>query len=222
MSKKKKILDLIVDQQILPLYFHSDPEISVQILKTLYQAGIRIVEYTNRGENALANFVALRKMTDTELPGLQLGIGTIKNKKEAAGFIKKDADFIISPGVVEEVAELADKKDLTWIPGCLTPTEIILAERLGARLVKLFPGSLLGPSYLAAMKEVFPDLLFMPTGGVETNEENLKSWFNGGACAVGLGNKLISKSLLAAKDYTGIESATKRMLQLVQILKANN
>jgi 2-dehydro-3-deoxyphosphogluconate aldolase/(4S)-4-hydroxy-2-oxoglutarate aldolase len=72
------------------------------------------------------------------------------------------------------------------------------------------------------MKEVFPGLLFMPTGGVETNEENLKSWFNSGACAVGLGSKLISKSLLAAKDYAGIESLTKRMLQLVQILKANN
>ena len=222
MDKKKKVLSLIVEQRILPLYFHSDLEISKQILKALYQAGIRIVEYTNRGDNAVANFAQLRKLADSELPGLQLGIGTIKNKKVGAAFIKKGADFIISPGVVEEVAELADKKDLTWIPGCLTPTEIILAERLGAGLIKLFPGSLLGPSYLAAMKEVFPDLLFMPTGGVETNEENLKSWFNGGACAVGLGSKLISKSLLAAKDYTGIESSTKRMLQLVQILKANN
>jgi len=222
MDRKKKVLSLIVEQRILPLYFHSDLEISKQILKALYQAGIRIVEYTNRGENAVANFAQLRKMADTELPGLQLGIGTIKNKKEAAGFIKKGADFIISPGVVEEVAELSDKKDLTWIPGCLTPTEIILAERLGAGLLKLFPGSLLGPSYIAAIKEIFPGLLFMPTGGVETNEENIKSWFKSGACAVGLGSKLISKSLVDKKDYPGIESLTKQMLQMVRNLKANN
>jgi len=222
MDQKKKVLNLIVEQRILPLYFHSDSEISKQILKALYQAGIRIVEYTNRGENAVANFAQLRKMADKELPGLQLGIGTIKNKKEAAGFIKKGADFIISPGVIEEVAELAAKKYLTWVPGCLTPTEIILAERLGARLVKLFPGSLLGPSYVAAIKEIFPDLLFMPTGGVETNEENLRSWFNSGVCAVGMGSKLISKSLVDKKDYAGIESTTKQMLQVVRNLKANN
>jgi 2-dehydro-3-deoxyphosphogluconate aldolase/(4S)-4-hydroxy-2-oxoglutarate aldolase len=222
MDRKKKVLNLIVEQRILPLYFHSDSEISIQILKALYHAGIRIVEYTNRGENAVANFAQLRKMADGELPGLQLGIGTIKNKKEASGFIKKGADFIISPGVVEEVAELADKKGLTWIPGCLTPTEIILAERLGAGLVKLFPGSLLGPSYIAAIKEIFPDLLFMPTGGVETNEENIRSWFNGGACAVGLGSKLISKSLVDKKDFAGIELLTKQMLQVARNLKTNN
>jgi 2-dehydro-3-deoxyphosphogluconate aldolase/(4S)-4-hydroxy-2-oxoglutarate aldolase len=221
MDRKKKPLNLILEQGILPLYFHSDSEISIQILKALYRAGIRIVDYTNRGENAVANFTTLRKMADTELPGLQLGIGTIKNKKEAAGFIKKGADFIISPGVVEDVAELADKKDLTWIPGCLTPTEIIRAESLGAGLVKLFPGSLAGPSYLAAMKEVFPGLLFMPTGGVETTEENLRSWFKSGAIAVGLGSKLISKNLMDNKDYQGIESLTRQTVQIVQQIKSH-
>ena len=219
MNRKKKVLNLIVEQGILPLYFHAESETSIQILKALYRAGVRIVEYTNRGETAVANFRQLRKAADKELPGLRLGIGTIKNKVEAKEFINKGADFIISPGVVEQVAELADKKDLTWIPGCLTPTEIILAERLGAGLVKLFPGSLTGPSYLAAMKEVFPGLLFMPTGGVETNEENLRSWFKSGACAVGMGSKLISKALVETKDYTGIESVTNQTLQLVQKLR---
>jgi 2-dehydro-3-deoxyphosphogluconate aldolase/(4S)-4-hydroxy-2-oxoglutarate aldolase len=123
--------------------------------------------------------------------------------------------------VGEEVAELADKKDLTWVPGCLTPTEIIRAESLGAGLVKLFPGSLTGPSYLAAMKEVFPGLLFMPTGGVETNEENLKSWFISGASAVGLGSKLISKNLMDNKDYQWTESLTRQTLQIVQLIKSH-
>ena len=219
MDRKKKVLNLIVEQGILPLYFNSDSETSIQILKALYRAGIRIVEYTNRGENAVSNFFQLRKATDKELQGLKLGIGTIKNKVEAKEFINKGADFIISPGVVEQVAELADKKNLTWIPGCLTPTEIILAESLGAGLVKLFPGSLTGSSYLSAMKEVFPGLLFMPTGGVETNEENLRSWFKSGASAVGMGSKLISKALVETKDYTGIETVTNQALQLVQKLR---
>ena len=219
MDRKKKIINMVIEQGILPLYFHPDVEVSVQILKALYNAGSRVVEYTNRGENAVNNFLQLRKVADQELPGLQLGAGTIKNKIEATEFINEGANFIICPGVIEEVAALADKNDLLWIPGCLTATEIILADDLGAQLIKLFPGSLLGPSYVTAVKEIFPDLLFMPTGGVETNEENLNSWFKSGASAVGLGTRLISKTLVETKDYAGIEALTRQTLEIVQQIK---
>ena len=220
MDRKKKILNLVNEQGILPLYFHPDAEVSIQILRALYQAGSRVVEYTNRGENAVNNFLQLRKVADKELPGLYLGAGTIRNKIEATEFINEGADFIICPGVIKEVAALAGKNDLLWIPGCLTATEIILADDLGAELIKLFPGSLLGPSYLAAMKEIFPDLLFMPAGGVEANEENLTSWFKSGASAVGLGTNLISKTLVETKDFAGIESLTIQTLQIVQQIKS--
>src|SRR5687767_3179743 len=220
MDKKKKVSDLIIEQGIVPLYFHPDAEVSVKILKALYAAGSRVIEYTNRGENAVNNFLQLRKVADKELPGLQLGVGTIRNKIEATEFINEGANFIVSPGVIEAVAELADKNDLLWVPGCLTPTEVMLADDLGARLIKLFPASLLGPSYVTAIKEIFPDLLFIPTGGVETSEENLNSWFKSGASAVGLGSKLISKNLVETKDYAGIESLTKQTLQIVQKIKS--
>lgn len=220
MERKKKIVNLVIEKGILPLYFHPDTDVSVQILKTLYNAGIRVIEYTNRGETAINNFLQLRKVADKELPGLYLGAGTIRNKIEATEFINEGADFIICPGVIEAVAALADKNDLLWVPGCFTATEIILADDLGARLVKLFPGNLLGPSYLVAIKEIFPGLLFMPTGGVETNEENLNSWFKSGASAVGLGSKLISKNLVETKDYAGIEFLTRQTLEIVQKIKS--
>jgi 2-dehydro-3-deoxyphosphogluconate aldolase / (4S)-4-hydroxy-2-oxoglutarate aldolase len=219
MDRKQKMANLVIEQGILPLYFHPDADVSVQILKSLYNAGIRAVEYTNRGETAINNFLRLRKFADIELPGLYLGAGTIRNKIEATEFINEGADFIICPGVIEEVASLVHKNDLLWVPGCLTATEIILADELGAQLVKLFPGSLLGPSYLKAIKEIFPGLLFMPTGGVETSEENLRSWFKSGAGVVGLGSKLISKNLVETKDYEGIETLTKQTLQIVQKIK---
>jgi 2-dehydro-3-deoxyphosphogluconate aldolase / (4S)-4-hydroxy-2-oxoglutarate aldolase len=219
MDRKQKIINLVIEQGIVPLYFHPDPGVSVQILQALYNAGVRVVEYTNRGDAAIDNFLQLRKLADKELPALQLGAGTIRNKIEATEFINEGADFIVCPGVIEAVASLADKNDLLWVPGCLTPTEIILADDFGARLVKLFPGSLLGPSYLMAMKEIFPGLLFMPTGGVETSEENLNSWFKSGAIAVGLGSKLISKNVMETKDYAGLESLTKQTLQIVQKIK---
>src|SRR5579862_4883297 len=118
MDKKKKIVNLIIEQGILPLYFHPGGDVSIQILKALYRAGIRVVEYTNRSEAAISNFLQLRKVVDKEMPGLQLGIGTIRNKIEATEFINEGADFIVCPGVIEAVAALADNNDLLWVPGC--------------------------------------------------------------------------------------------------------
>ncbi|AXY75642.1 bifunctional 4-hydroxy-2-oxoglutarate aldolase/2-dehydro-3-deoxy-phosphogluconate aldolase [Paraflavitalea soli] len=209
------IIKKIAEQGVLPLYFHPDPTVSVEVLKALYAAGIRAVEYTNRGEAALDNFKLLKETRDQELPELLLGIGTIKRKKEAKAFMKAGADFIIAPGMIEEVAETVHKEDMLWIPGCMTTTEIIRAEDAGAKLIKLFPGNLLGPSFVSAIKELFPDLLFMPTGGVEVSKENLTGWFKSGVVAVGMGSKLITKEILANKDYSQLASKTKEAIALV-------
>jgi 2-dehydro-3-deoxyphosphogluconate aldolase / (4S)-4-hydroxy-2-oxoglutarate aldolase len=212
-------LGRIITQGVLPLYFHPDTEVSKGVLKALYNAGIRAVEYTNRGEAALKNFEALKELRDNELPELLLGIGTIKRKKEAKAFIKAGADYIISPGMIEEVAEVTRKEEMVWIPGCMTPTEIIKAEEAGAKLVKLFPGNLLGPGFVSAVRELFPELLFMPTGGVEVNKDNLSAWFKSGVVAVGMGSKLITKEILEKKDYETLTQKTREAIVLVQEAK---
>ena len=215
MQKKEQLLKLIPEQGILPLYFYKDTEVSLNVLKALYSAGIRAVEYTNRGEAALNNFKEMRKLCDSELKGMYLGIGTIKNGDMAQTFIDAGADYIICPGLVESVAKISDKNEMLWVPGCMTPSEIIAAETLGATFVKLFPGNILGPDFMSAIKELFPALLFMPTGGVDTTKENISAWFKAGVCAVGMGSKLVSKALLEAKDYTKIESLTRQVIQTI-------
>lgn len=216
MDKKSEILKLIPEQGVLPLFFYKDTQVSIEVLKALYSAGIRSVEYTNRGEAALTNFREMRKVCDTELKGMYLGVGTIKNAETARAFIEAGADYIISPGLVEDAIKVAEENGLLWVPGCMTPTEIIRAEQLGAKMVKLFPGNLLGPSFLSAIKELFPNLLFMPTGGVEVEKENLAGWFKAGVCAVGMGSKLITKSALENRDYEGIKTSTLKSLDLIR------
>jgi len=216
MDKKAAILKLIPEQGILPLYFNKDAEVSVNILHALYEAGIRTVEYTNRGEAALKNFAQLREVCDKELGGMYLGIGTIKDAASAQSFIDAGADYIISPGLVEDVIPVADKHNLLWMPGCMTPTEIIKAEKLGAKVIKLFPGNMLGPSFLSGIKELFPNLLFMPTGGVELTKENIGGWFKAGVCAVGMGSKLVSKDVMEGKKYAELTAATKEAMEIVK------
>ena len=216
MDKKSAILKLIPEQGILPLYFNKDEEVSVNILHALYEAGIRTVEYTNRGEAALKNFAKLREVCDKDLGGMYLGVGTIKDAASAQAFVDAGADYIISPGLVEDVIPVADKYNLLWMPGCMTPSEIIKAEKLGAKVIKLFPGNLLGPSFLSGIKELFPNLLFMPTGGVEMTKESIGGWFKAGVCAVGMGSKLISKDVMEGKKYAELTAATKEAMEIVK------
>lgn len=220
MDKKAELLALIPKQGILPLFFNKDADVSISILKALYAAGIRTVEYTNRGEAALQNFGKMKAVCDTELKGMYLGIGTIKDATAAKAFIDAGADYLISPGLVEDAARVAEEKNMLWVPGCMTPSEIIRAEHLGAKVIKLFPGNILGPGFLSAIKELFPNLLFMPTGGVDVDKENLSGWFKAGVCAVGMGSKLISKPLMEAKDYGKIESLTKEVMATIQSVRS--
>ena len=219
MQTSHQLISLIQQQGVLPLYYDDDKDTSFEVLKALSRAGISVVEYTNRGGNAYQNFKAMKDLCRKEMPHIQLGIGTIKTEEDAKLFAAVGADFIICPGVIPSVAEAAKDAGIPWIPGCLTPTEIIIAEQHSAKLVKLFPGNLLGASYVSAIKDIFPDLLFMPTGGVEVTEENISGWFKAGVCAVGLGSKVISKELLKTKDYTTIERLAKEALNMVKRLR---
>ena len=220
MNSKQALLNLITSQGILPLYYHKDETVSVEVLKSLYKAGIRTVEYTNRGEAAPSNFKKLKNICESELTGMRLGVGTIKNASSAQQFIDLGADYIISPGLVEEVAELANKQNYLWVPGCMTATEIIKAESLGAPFIKLFPGNILGPTFLSGIKDIFPDLLFMPTGGVELSHENISAWFKAGVCAVGMGSKLITKEILDNKEYDLLYTNTMEAIKLVSAFKS--
>ena len=219
MDKKSEILKLIPEQGLLPLFFYKDAGVSVEVLRALYEAGIRSVEYTNRGEAALKNFEKLREVCDSELKEMYLGVGTIKDADAAKKFIDAGADYIISPGLAKDVVKVADKHDMLWVPGCMTPSEIIRAEKLGAKIIKLFPGNLLGPSFLSAIKELFPGLLFMPTGGVEVERENLAGWFKAGVCAVGMGSKLITKQALENRDYAGITELTRQAIDIINSVR---
>jgi len=216
MDKNKLIRKTITEQGLIPLYFHPDPDTCIGVMKALYAGGVRVVEFTNRGAAAQDNFEAMLKVRDKECKDLLLGIGTIKTKKDAKAFIRSGADFIIAPGMIEEVAETVHKEEMLWIPGCMTTTEIIKAEQAGASLIKLFPGNLLGPGFMSAIRELFPDLLFMPTGGVEAEKENLSAWFRSGVSAVGMGSKLITKTVLEEKKYDELAAAASAALQLIK------
>jgi 2-dehydro-3-deoxyphosphogluconate aldolase/(4S)-4-hydroxy-2-oxoglutarate aldolase len=216
---RDKIVKAIVQQGFLPLYFHPDEEISIGVLKALYESGIRIVEYTNRGKQALKNFRSLTKESYNQFPDLILGLGTVLDSKTGAKAIQNGADFLVSPGYTKEMSKFSDNENILWIPGCMTPTELLQVQSEGISLVKIFPVNSLGAGFIRSVKEVFPDLMIMPTGGVDSG--NVEALFRAGVSAVGVGSSLISKPMMDNKDFEGIKINSRALINQIAAIRSS-
>ncbi len=213
MHSIEKVSQHILSSKLIPLFYENDVVVVTEVVKALYAGGIRTIEFTHRGVNALENFKVLVALKN-EMPDLFLGIGTIKNEVDAKNYIDAGADFLISPVFDTSVADIAYLHKVLWIPGCMTPTEIHHAQVAGCNIIKLFPGNVLGPGFIEAIKPLFNDIHFLVTGGVDATEQSILSWLNAGAAGVGLGSKLITKSLLANKQYGELTEISKQLLSI--------
>ena len=201
---------------MVPLFYHPDIDVAKQVLKACYEGGARLMEFTNRGDFALEIFTALNKYAIAELPGMMLGVGSVTDAASASAYMLAGANFVVTPVYREDIAIVCNRRKVLWSPGCGSLTEIAQAEEMGCEVVKLFPGSTLGPGFVKAIKGPQPWTLIMPTGGVSTEESNLRGWFDAGVTCVGMGSKLISKDILANKAYAELENNVRETLRLIQ------
>ncbi|PRY10928.1 2-dehydro-3-deoxyphosphogluconate aldolase/(4S)-4-hydroxy-2-oxoglutarate aldolase [Pontibacter ummariensis] len=205
---------------MVPVFYHPDPEVCIQVLTACYNGGVRVFEFTNRGDFAHETFAQLLKHARTAFPELALGIGSIVDAPTAALYIQNGADFIVSPMLHEDVARTCNRRKVLWSPGCGSLTEISRAEELGAEVVKVFPALQVGgPEFVKAVKGPCPWSSLMPTGGVEPREENLKAWFDAGVHCVGMGSQLISKDIIAARNYGKLEEMTRNALGTIKRIR---
>jgi 2-dehydro-3-deoxyphosphogluconate aldolase/(4S)-4-hydroxy-2-oxoglutarate aldolase len=192
---KDTIINKIQEARIIPVYYHSDADTCKNVIDACYKGGIRVFEFVNRGKMAAVNFTLLKNHVQESWPGLIFGAGSILNRQQAEKFIELGADFIVSPILSEEIAQTCKDHGIYWIPGCATPTEIAKANDLGADIIKVFPGNVLGSGFIKSVIGPMPGLKLMPTGGVEPTKENLSAWFGSGAACVGMGSKLIDQKM---------------------------
>ncbi len=220
MNKHQIITQQIKSDGFLPLFYHPSASICIAIVKALYEGGVRCIEFTNRGENALSNFKELLQLKKQDFPDLLLGIGTIKNEQEAEAYTQAGADFLISPCFDQKISGFANEANMLWMPGCMTPSEINAASNNGHKFIKLFPGNVLQAQFISAIKPVFADVDFMVTGGVTNEIDNLKTWFKAGAVAVGLGRNLIRDSWQDTDDFSVLRKDAASLRQKVQTARA--
>jgi 2-dehydro-3-deoxyphosphogluconate aldolase/(4S)-4-hydroxy-2-oxoglutarate aldolase len=214
----QQIVAKIKELGLVPLFTHDDITVAQQVIEAAYRGGVRVFEFTNRRKNSFEVFVAMLDYCK-KFPDLMLGIGTVMDGPMTKKFIDAGAHFIISPILKLEMAEVCRAHNILWMPGCATLTEIVTAKEHGAQVIKVFPGSVLGPAFVSSIMPVVPDLQLMITGGVEPNEKNLGAWFKAGAMSVGMGSQLFTKEILEKKDWAALEKSVVDILQTIQKIR---
>jgi len=208
---------------IVPVFYNKDIETCKKVLMACYKGGVRVFEFTNRGDYAHEVFAELNKWATVEAPEMILGIGSVVDAGTTSLYIQLGANFIVSPVLNPEMAKVCNRRKIAWSPGCGSVTEIGYAEELGAEVVKIFPGSQVGgPSFVKGVKGPFPWTSIMPTGGVEPTEDNLTKWFEAGVHCVGMGSQLITGEVIKSGDYSILENTCKDALALVRKLHNKN
>lgn len=203
----------------VPLFYHNDLEVCKEVLRACYNGGARLLEFTNRGDYAHEVFGELNKFAAKELPEMILGVGSVTDAASASLYMALGANFVVTPVYREDIAIVCNRRKVLWSPGCGSLTEIATAEQMGAEIIKVFPGSTLGPEFVKAIKGPCPWTSIMPTGGVSTDEENLRSWFDAGVTCVGMGSQLITKEFLSGKDYAGLEKHVTNTAKLINSIR---
>lgn len=216
---KEQIIDTMTRTGLIPVFYNGDAEVACNVLKACYDGGVRVFEFTNRGDKAAEVFKVLAKYASSELPDLVLGVGSISFARDAHRFIKMGARFVVGPQYVPSVVPVCRLCGVPYIPGCGTVSEVGRAQRHGCSICKVFPGDVLGPKFVKALLAPMPWSRLMVTGGVKPEKENLESWFKAGACCVGMGSNLFPKDAMASGEWSLITELCSKTLAMIKDIR---
>ncbi|WP_448376947.1 bifunctional 4-hydroxy-2-oxoglutarate aldolase/2-dehydro-3-deoxy-phosphogluconate aldolase [Fervidobacterium sp.] len=191
---KTELLSMIEREKFIAILRTSSTEEAIEKGAVVYEEGGKLIEVTFTVPNAEDAIEALKSLC----PDAYIGAGTVINAKMCEKAIEAGAQFVVSPNFDPKVSKLCIEREILYIPGVMTPTEIVKAIQGGNYILKLFPGEVLGPVFVKAMKGPFPEVKFVATGGVTL--DNLEDWFKEGVLAVGLGGSLVKGTREEVKE----------------------
>ncbi len=214
------VLSAMIEQGVIPVFYHPDVEVCKNVIQACANGGAKCIEFTNRGDFAWHVFMEVTQHFQKADPSVIMGVGSVVDAPTAALYMANGANFVVGPILNAEVARACNRRCIPYSPGCGSASEVSEAQELGCEIVKVFPGSSVGgPEFVSNIRGPMPWTKLMPTGGVDPTEESLTKWFKAGIVAAGIGSKMITKELLAAKDYKGIENKVAETVQLIKKIR---
>lgn len=217
---RMSVLTAMMAQGVIPVFYHPDPEVCIEVIQACANGGAPCIEFTNRGDFAAHVFLDIARHFATADPRVVMGVGSIVDAPTAGLYIANGAKFVVGPVLNADVAKVCNRRMIPYSPGCGSASEISDAQELGCEIVKVFPGSQVGgPEFVKAVLGPMPWTRIMPTGGVDPDEASLKAWFGAGIVAAGMGSKLITQAMLDARDWAGIEAKVRATVQLIETIR---
>lgn len=201
---KLQVLAKMAAAPMVPVFYHKDVETAKAVVKACYDGGVRLFEFTNRGDFAHEVFAEVVKYGAEACPEMAVGVGSVVEPGTASLYMQLGACFVVGPLFNPEVARVCNRRGVPYVPGCGSVTEVGMAQEVGCEVCKLFPGDVLGPKMVKGLMAPMPWSKIMVTGGVAPEADNLRAWFEAGAFCVGMGSKLFPKATVAAGDWTAI------------------
>lgn len=210
---KIEVISAMKNTGMVPVFYHADIDVVKNVVKACYEGGVRVFEFTNRGDYAHELFGELNKWSARECPEMILGAGTVLDPATAALYLQLGANFIVGPNFNPAICDVCNSRLVPYSPGCGSVTEINTAQAHGCDVTKVFPaGNVGGPSFV---KNVLGPLRWsniMVTGAVAPEEDNLTAWVKAGVTCVGMGSQLFPKDVIAQKRWDAITATCRDCL----------
>ena len=202
---KVQVIQAMHDTGMVPVFYNSDLEICKQVISACYKGGVRVFEFTNRGDFAHEIFGELAKWAAAACPEMILGAGTVIDAPTAALYMQLGANFIVGPNFNAEIATVCNRRLVPYSPGCGSVSEISNAQAAGCDVTKVFPaGNVGGPSFVKNVMAPLRWSNIMVTGAVSPEEDNRTAWIKSGVLCVGMGSKLFPKDVIAQGNWQAI------------------
>ena len=219
--KRYEVCTEMVSTGLVPVFYNKDFDICKKIIKACVEGGVRTIEFTNRGDLAYKVFAEIIEWARSDLPQLMLGVGSVVDAPTAGIYINSGTNFVVGPVLNSEVARVCNRRKISYSPGCGSLSEISNAEELGVEIVKIFPAKEVGgPAFIKNALGPCPWSSIMPTGGVDTSEENISSWIKAGAACLGMGSKLISEERIEKNKYAEITEEVKKCIGFIKAARS--
>jgi 2-dehydro-3-deoxyphosphogluconate aldolase/(4S)-4-hydroxy-2-oxoglutarate aldolase len=219
-SSKKDLIFQMKQIGVVPVFYHPDVDVLMQVIDISYKAGLRVFEFMHQRDNKgprLFNYIQERVH---QYPDMILGAGTVLDAIMTERYIQVGAQFIASPFLRPEMAEVCRVNGTLWMPGCTTSADIEKAKSLGASVIGILPGNILGPDFVATVKRDFPELEFIPSGITDLHETSLFKWFDAGAICIKLSAPLFPKEAITLRDWGLIEKVIFAHLKNISKIKS--
>lgn len=200
---------------MVPVFYHSNAATAKAVVKACYDGGVRLFEFTNRGDFAHEVFAEVVKYAAKECPDMAVGVGSVVDHGTASLYMQLGACFVVGPLFNPEVARVCNRRGVPYVPGCGSVTEVGMAQEAGCAICKVFPGDVLGPKLVKGMMAPMPWSKLMVTGGVEPTADNLAQWFGAGVFSVGMGSKLFPKDKVAAEDWGYVTDKCRECFEII-------